>query len=116
MDPAGWSALRERVAETIAAKPRSHWTAVFAEIDGCGTPVLELDEIANDAHLRERGTIVADGEHLAAAPAPRLSRSPGRLRPAPTRGADTAAVLAEAGFDGDEIARLAADGTVVLGE
>jgi alpha-methylacyl-CoA racemase len=117
MDPAGWSALRERVAVTIATKPRSHWTAVFAEIDGCGTPVLELDELTDDAHLRERGTIVADGEHLAAAPAPRLSRSPGRLRPsAPTRGADTAAVLAEAGFDSGEIARLAADGTVVLGE
>jgi alpha-methylacyl-CoA racemase len=116
MDPATWAGLRQRVAGTFGSKPRSHWTAVFADIDGCGTPVLELDEIAEDPHLRARGTIVSHGDRPVAAPAPRLSRSPGRLRPAPAgRGADTRAVLGEAGFSADEVARLAADGTIVLG-
>jgi alpha-methylacyl-CoA racemase len=115
-DPSGWEALRQRVAETFATKPRSHWSSVFAEIDGCGTPVLELEELAQDPHLKARGTIVTDGEQVSAAPAPRLSRTPGELRPEPAyRGADTAAVLAEAGFGSDEIDRLVAAGTVRLG-
>lgn len=117
LDPAGWPELRERVAEIFGAKPRAHWSAVFAGIDGCGTPVLELDELADDAQLRARETIMSDGDALRAAPAPRLSRSPGRLRPGPARrGADTAAVLVEAGFSAAEVARLAADGTIGMSD
>ncbi|MEZ0365831.1 CaiB/BaiF CoA transferase family protein [Mycobacterium sp. pUA109] len=115
LDPATWPALRERVAAVFRTKPRSHWTAEFAEIDGCGSPVLELDELADDPHLRSRGTIInsADGI-VTAAPAPRLSRSPGRIRPAPAaRGADTRTVLSEAGFGADDIEALVTEGTVV---
>lgn len=115
MDPATWPALRERVAAVFATKPRSHWAAVFADIDGCGSPVLELGELADDPHLRARGTIItAEDGSVTAAPAPRLSRSPGRIRPGPSgRGADTRAVLGEAGFTDGEIDGLEADGTVV---
>jgi alpha-methylacyl-CoA racemase len=114
-DPQGWSELRKRVAEVFLTKPQSHWTAVFADIDGCGTPVLGLHDLADDPHLRERGTIIRDGDQLAAAPAPRLSGSPGKLRPPPSHpGADTRAVLTDAGFSADEIRTLAGSGTVVL--
>jgi alpha-methylacyl-CoA racemase len=117
LEPTRWPELRGQVADVFRTKPRSHWTAVFSEIDGCGSPVLELDELADDAHLRERGTIVADDGVLAAAPAPRLSGSAGRLRPAPARsGADTRSVLEEAGFAPEEIHRLAEAGTVVLAD
>lgn len=117
MDPSRWTGLRERVAAAFRRKPRAHWTDIFADIDGCGTPVLELDEIAEDVHLRERGTIVPHEGGLAAAPAPRLSRSPARLRPSPAaRGADTRAVLTEAGFGPEQVRRLADDGTVVLAD
>lgn len=114
MDPAGWPALRDRVAGILAGKPRSHWTVVFADIDGCGSPVLELGELAGDPHLRARGTIIAgpDGT-VTAAPAPRLSRTPAQIRPAPAgRGADTRSVLTEAGFTGAEIDLLVSEGTV----
>lgn len=112
-DAATWPALRRRVAGRFAERDRDHWTAVFASIDGCGTPVLELDELAEDPHLRARGTIVEHEGGIAAAPAPRLSESPGRLRPSPAgRGADTRGVLREAGFADDEIAALVAAGTV----
>lgn len=115
-DPAGWAELRRRVAEVFRTEPRSHWSAVFADIEACGTPVLELDELAEDPHLRARGTVVERDGRLTAAPAPRLSATPGRVRPPPaSRGADSRAVLAEAGFTDDEISALAADGTVRLG-
>jgi len=112
-DPRGWPKLRERVAEAFRTKSRAHWTDVFAGIEGCGTPVLELDELVDDPHLRARGTVVERDGKVTAAPAPRLSATPGSMRPPPPmRGGDTAAVLSEAGFDEREIAALAAEGTV----
>ncbi|WP_264078301.1 CoA transferase [Mycobacterium stomatepiae] len=114
LDPAHWPQLRERIAAVFATKPRAHWTAVFADVDGCGAPVLELDELADDPHLRARSTIVAapDGS-VTACPAPRLSRTPGRTGPAPrATGADTRDVLRESGFSDDEVNSLIADRTV----
>lgn len=114
LEPAGWAELRERVASVFATKPRSHWTSVFADVDGCGAPVLELDELADDPHLRARSTLVTEPDgSLTASPAPRLSRTPGRTGPAPeATGADTRDVLRESGFGDDEIDALIADETV----
>ncbi|MDT7601705.1 MAG: alpha-methylacyl-CoA racemase, partial [Pseudonocardiales bacterium] len=105
--------LRERVASVFRSRPMAYWTAAFSDIDGCGAPVLDLEELADDPHLSARGTVVRDGAGVAAAPAPRLSASPGRLRPKPSgRGAHTREVLREAGLGDDEISRLEANGTV----
>ena len=115
MDPARWPELRAQVAEAFRRKPRSHWAAVFSDVDGCGSPVLTLDELADDAHLRQRRTITDVDGTLAAAPAPRLSGGGGRLRPPPASpGADTRAVLEESGFGAEEIDLLAESGTVRL--
>jgi alpha-methylacyl-CoA racemase len=112
-DPACWPALRERVASVFRDRPMAYWAAAFSDIDGCGAPVLDLEELADDPHLSARGTVVRDGGEVAAAPAPRLSASPGRLRPKPAgRGAHTREVLREAGLGDDEIGRLEANGTV----
>ncbi|CQD17589.1 alpha-methylacyl-CoA racemase [Mycobacterium lentiflavum] len=114
LDPARWPPLRERIAAVFATKPRAHWTAVFADVDGCGAPVLELEELADDPHLRARSTITTapDGS-VTAGPAPRLSRTPGRPGPAPrATGADTRDVLRESGFSDEEVSSLIADGTV----
>jgi alpha-methylacyl-CoA racemase len=117
LNPVRWPELRERAAEIFRNKPRAHWVEVFADLDGCGSPVLGLDELAEDPHLRGRGTIQADGDQLLAAPAPRLSRSPGRTRPLPARrGADTRAVLADAGFTVAEMDDLAVAGTIVIAD
>lgn len=118
MDTTRWSDLHTRIAAVFVTKPRSHWTAVFADIDGCGAPVLDLDELAGDPHLQARGTVVkaADGT-VTAAPAPRLSRTPGRLRPAPTApGAQTRDALSEAGFSSTEIDALIEDRTVAAAD
>ena len=116
LDPTTWTDLRTRVAKVFQGRPRQHWTDVFAGIEGCGSPVLELAELAEDQHLAERGTVQQRADGLVAAPAPRLSRTPGRLRPAPTgRGIDTRAVLSEAGFSQTEIDELADAGVIHIG-
>jgi alpha-methylacyl-CoA racemase len=42
--------------------------------------VLELDEVPADPHMRARGTYQSIDGHWHAAPAPRFSRTPGRIR------------------------------------
>jgi alpha-methylacyl-CoA racemase len=111
-DAALWPALRSRIADVFATASRDHWAEVFAEIEACGQPILELSELADDPHLRARGTIVSDDGRLKAAPAPRLSDNRLEIRDPPVRGAHTEAVLLESGFTAGEIAELAASGAI----
>jgi len=121
-DVSRWPELRRAIAARFAAEPRDAWTARFAGTDACVTPVLDLTEVAADAHHRARGAfgVALDGPvpphalgHPMPAPAPRLSRTPGRVtRGAPVVGADTRAVLLAAGFSGDAVDRLVASGAV----
>jgi alpha-methylacyl-CoA racemase len=104
-----WPGRRKRIAEVFATRTREQWTEVFATADACAEPVLGLDELEHDPHLRERGVIVRDGNRIESGPAPRLSVTPGSLRlPRRSRGDDTRAVLAENGFSAEEVERLTA--------
>lgn len=102
-----WAILRERFAERFRTKPRDEWVAVFAGSDACVFPVLSLVEAAGSEHARARGGYVVDGRRIEPAPAPRFSRTPGRIHggPPPT-GRDTRAVLEEAGFDREAVDAL----------
>jgi alpha-methylacyl-CoA racemase len=98
-------------------KSRDEWTKVFEHIDGCGSPVLELDELPEDPHLRERGTVVRHDGALAVAPAPRLSlhdhTAVRRPLPAASGGDNvTSAVLLENGFTSDEVHDLLTSETI----
>lgn len=81
-------------------------------------PVSTMGDLLSSEHLKARGffaTIeVPDGTPVKAPGAPyRHSATPWRLRrPAPRLGEHTDAVLAEAGYAPDEVARLRADGVV----
>jgi alpha-methylacyl-CoA racemase len=113
-DCAQWDALRTCLASVFASRPRAYWSEAFADVDGCGMAVLEIDELARDPHLAERGTIVMRDGDLQAAPAPRLSGHPFPIRTrVANRGQHTVEVLSEHGFSGDEIADLTRRGAVV---
>jgi alpha-methylacyl-CoA racemase len=114
-DQASWPALRRTFAGCFAARPRAHWEAVFGPggHDACVAPVLDLAEAPAHPHLQARGTVVEVDGLLQPAAAPRFSRTPTAVgRPASYPGQHTEAVLAEAGFTGEEIAALAAAGAV----
>lgn len=78
-DRSRWPALRDRIAATFRTRTRDEWSAAFAEVDACGAPVLDLDELAADPHVRARGLIETTPKGWQATPAPRLSRTPGRI-------------------------------------
>jgi alpha-methylacyl-CoA racemase len=69
-DPAHWPALRQRFAEVFATRTREQWTAHFAPLDACVSPVLSMTEALTDPHLQARGSFAPwqGGQVPAAAP------------------------------------------------
>lgn len=109
-DPARWPAMKAGFAAIFASQPRDHWAAVFDGTDACVAPVLDLEEAPRHPHNAARGTFFDRGG-MQPAPSPRFSRTPpGQPTPAPRRGADGAAALADWGFAPAEIAALLATG------
>jgi alpha-methylacyl-CoA racemase len=108
-DRARWPELRARLADAFRARSRDEWCRRLEASDACFAPVLTFSEARAHAQVAALG-VFADGNDLPApAPHPRLSRTPGRAGPPPAAaGADTEAVLAEAGFSPAEIAALLA--------
>ena len=98
------SDVHREVEAVFAQRSRSDWQAFNDEHDCCVEPVLALDEALDRA-----GDMVVDSgsERLLGTPV-RLSRTPADPSRAagPPRGADTDAVLADAGLTADEIRAL----------
>lgn len=84
-DRAGWERMREAFGARFATRTRAAWDEVFAGTDACATPVLDWADAERDAHLRARGAHARTDGHTVPAPAPRFSRTPGRLA-VPDRG------------------------------
>ena len=108
-EPVG-SDVHRAVEAVFAERTREEWRAFNDEHDCCVEPVLALDEA-----LEHAGDMVVDSgsERLLGTPV-RLSRTPADPSRAagPPRGADTDAVLAEAGLTAGEIGALREAGAV----
>jgi alpha-methylacyl-CoA racemase len=105
-DQAQWPLLRERIARVISTRTQAQWLDVFAGTDACVEPVLSLAEARADEHLTARGTFVDVDGVTQPAPAPRFSRTPGRVASRPSlAGEHTRDVLLEAGIDAGPLLR-----------
>lgn len=119
-----WHGLVEQ-APVIAAvqarlqqAPLAYWTALFAEVDCCVTPVLTLEEALHHPQLRARELFVSvkqphDGTITAAAFPVKLSDYQFTVsRPAPQAGEHTEAYLRAQGYSASELAAWQADGVI----
>ncbi|MDR7102342.1 alpha-methylacyl-CoA racemase [Croceicoccus sp. BE223] len=86
--PERWDALGDALTAKFAGGSRAHWTALFEGSDACVFPVLTLDEAVAHPQIGGRGAYVDVDGKLQAAPAPRLSRTPGRAGGGATDGAE----------------------------
>lgn len=112
-DSARWPALQERLAAIFAGRTRDEWCALLEGCDACFAPVLELDEAPQHPHNRAREAFADINGVVQPAPAPRFDRTPGRIGgPPPVRGADTEAVLRDAGFDAARLAAFREGGAI----
>jgi alpha-methylacyl-CoA racemase len=112
-DRDAWPELKERFAAVIRTRSRDEWCALAADRDACIAPVLTPAEVADDPHLKARGTFQHHGGVLQPGPAPRFSRTPARLTQPPARpGQDTLDGLLAWGIPADRIRQLAEQGAV----
>jgi alpha-methylacyl-CoA racemase len=112
-DRGTWSTLRGEIAAAFLSRSRQEWCEAFDASDACVTPVLTMEEVPADSHVRHReGFVMVDGVRQPA-PAPRFSRTPSAVRGgAPHPGEHTAQVLAEWGVP-TKLAATWQDGAVV---
>jgi alpha-methylacyl-CoA racemase len=112
-DRNAWQAAKTQLAEAFRRRTRDEWCRIFADVDGCVTPVLDIAEATDHPHAVARGSFVDVGGVRQPAPAPRFGRTPPGVPSAPPKpGADTEAVLAELGRSPAAVNRLRAGGAV----
>ncbi len=109
LDRERWPEMTERLAAVFRGKTRDEWCAIMEGTDICFAPVLSVAEAPDHPHAKARQAYVDVAGVRQPAPAPRFSRTPGEVRPAPERGANTEEVLGACGFRADEIAALRGD-------
>lgn len=113
--------IERRLDEYLATRTVAEVEKDFSSAGITAGAINDFDDLLAEEHMRQRDVFVdwttSDGDPVTGIGFfPKFSRNPGRIwRPMPTLGQDTEAVLAEAGFSAEEIARLADNGTVRRG-
>ncbi len=105
-DQAQWASGRALFAERFAEHTQAEWCALLEGTDACFSPVLSLEDAPHHPHNRARKTFARVDGVTQPSPAPKLSRSPGRIGPVPGLGEHTEEVLLEAGLRPDTLGFL----------
>jgi len=109
---------RAELERIFASRTREEWAAFAAEHDVCLMPVLEGAEPSRDPQLSARGNFLEidtpwEGSAMRSLASPvRIAGVEPPRRPAPALGADTEAVLSEAGFEPIELEELRRSGAL----
>ncbi|MEW2573880.1 CaiB/BaiF CoA-transferase family protein [Streptomyces sp. NPDC047070] len=112
-DSAQWPRMKEIFAGAVRRRTRDEWVAAAEGRDVCLTPVLEPDEVGEDAHHRARGSFVEIAGLTQPAPAPRFSRTPATVDiPPPAPGEHTREALTAWGVPERTVAAWEAAGAV----
>jgi alpha-methylacyl-CoA racemase len=113
--PENWEKLKEIFAEKFKTKTREEWSNIFNYKDACVMPVLQLEDLKDDIHLKFRGNFFEDSDgNIQPAPAPRLSSTPAFSGPRQLiePGQHTVTVLMENGFLPKEIETMLDKGII----
>lgn len=110
--------LKKDLAAAFRSKTFAQWSDIFAALDACVEPVLNLDETQQHPHFQERGMYIeidnTDGSKLQQVASPiKFSGSETEYRHAGAKlGAHTNQVLADLGYDEKSIKDLREAGAI----
>ncbi|MBC7680135.1 MAG: CoA transferase [Pseudorhodobacter sp.] len=108
-----WDEHRTDWVALWATRTRDAWAELLGGTDACVQPVLTWAERAHHPHQAARGTFVEVDGVVQAAPAPRLSRTPGAVEGAPPLpGEHTLQVALDLGLAPEVVAALLASGAL----
>lgn len=82
MEKETWPGTRALFASIFITKSRDEWTSALMGTDTCFAPVLTIAESYTESHNISRGAFETLDGVTQPAPAPKLSRTPGRIKPA----------------------------------
>jgi len=107
-------AVTRRLAAVFVTRPAAEWADRLAPAGAAVTVVNRGEDLAGDPQVRARGGVVEIAGSAVPASPVRLASVPEHTSPIPptTVGADTAAVLAAAGFSAEELAGLEQGGLI----
>jgi alpha-methylacyl-CoA racemase len=60
LDRDEWPSLTKVFESTFKSKTRAEWRAIFDGTDACVTPVLELDEVAQEPNTKQRNLMMTE--------------------------------------------------------
>jgi crotonobetainyl-CoA:carnitine CoA-transferase CaiB-like acyl-CoA transferase len=113
-----WDELAAGFEETFRLKTRDEWFQILKESETCAAPVLEVDEIFDDPHVKERDMFVEMdhpklGKIKQVGIPLKFSDTPGQVRSfAPALGQHTDEVLQELGYSEQQISELREAGAI----
>ncbi|RYY28744.1 MAG: CoA transferase [Sphingomonadales bacterium] len=93
--PSSWTAGRQIFADAFARRTRDEWCALLEGTDACFAPVLALQEAPGHAHMKAREIYTERDGMVQPQPAPRFSRTPGRIGTAPVPAGEGGKALLE---------------------
>lgn len=114
--------LRQEIASLFLTKNREEWVAFSKRHDVCLTPVLGIDELEKNRHLRARDMIIEQkhpvcGKIKGFGVPLKFSGTPATPgMPAPSLGSDTQAILKELGYSKSDIKIFQEEGVILLPE
>lgn len=77
--PDTWTEDSQSLAAIFRRKTRDAWCSILEGSDACFAPVLTYDEAADHPHMKARDVYLDKDGSRHVAPAPRFSRTPGRI-------------------------------------
>jgi crotonobetainyl-CoA:carnitine CoA-transferase CaiB-like acyl-CoA transferase len=106
--------VRKSLESVFRTRDRDAWETMLAPVDCCISPVLSVAEALRNDQIGARGLVRpgVDEQLQVASPIRFGDTLPPPLEPAPDRGRDTDAILAETGFAMHEIDRLRNAGVI----
>jgi crotonobetainyl-CoA:carnitine CoA-transferase CaiB-like acyl-CoA transferase len=103
--------LKDALGELFAGRTREHWTVFGEEHECCLSPVLELGEVGENEHLRERGLVEGETPQTAHLGSP-FRFCTDTLPPAPELGAHTHEILRGLEIEEKRVAELVRMGVI----